>query len=86
MVWVNHMRDCRLWLPCFSEGGLFEAELVFPEDFPNNPPDMKFTSEMWHPNIYEDGRVCISILHPPGHDRFNELVRSLPTNYSALPM
>ena len=27
---------------------------------------------MWHPNIYEDGKVCISILHPPGTDKFNE--------------
>ncbi|CAJ1343946.1 unnamed protein product [Effrenium voratum] len=27
---------------------------------------------MWHPNIYPDGRVCISILHPPGTDRFND--------------
>ena len=27
---------------------------------------------MWHPNIHEDGKVCISILHPPGEDRFNE--------------
>jgi ubiquitin-conjugating enzyme E2 G1 len=32
---------------------------------------MTFTSEMWHPNVYEDGRVCISILHPPGEDEFN---------------
>ena len=32
------------------EGGLFEAMLEFPEDFPNNPPVMTFTSEMWHPN------------------------------------
>ena len=29
---------------------------------------MKFKSEMWHPNIYPDGTVCISILHPPGED------------------
>lgn len=29
---------------------------------------MKFKSKMWHPNIYEDGRVCISILHAPGDD------------------
>lgn len=51
---------------------MFEADLRFPDDFPNNPPEMVFTSEMWHPNIYPDGRVCISILHPPGVDRFNE--------------
>ncbi len=23
---------------------------------------------MWHPNVYSDGRVCISILHSPGDD------------------
>ncbi len=32
---------------------------------------MKFLTKMWHPNIYEDGRVCISILHPPGTDSMN---------------
>mmetsp|Transcript_90468 Transcript_90468/g.165684 ORF Transcript_90468/g.165684 Transcript_90468/m.165684 type:complete len:167 (+) Transcript_90468:92-592(+) len=54
------------------EGGIFSAILTFPSDFPNNPPEMRFETEMWHPNIYPDGRVCISILHPPGTDRFNE--------------
>jgi len=60
--------------PCDSlyEGGLFNAIMAFPQDFPNNPPDMRFETTMWHPNIYEDGRVCISILHPPGVDHFNE--------------
>ncbi|KAH0487725.1 MAG: hypothetical protein KVP17_003534 [Porospora cf. gigantea B] len=33
---------------------------------------MKFEQDMWHPNIYPDGRVCISILHPPGEDVFNQ--------------
>ncbi|XP_067394840.1 ubiquitin-conjugating enzyme E2 G2 isoform X4 [Emydura macquarii macquarii] len=32
------------------------------------PPKMRFTCEMFHPNIYPDGRVCISILHAPGDD------------------
>jgi len=35
------------------------------------PPEMTFLTEIWHPNVYEDGRVCISILHPPGEDKFN---------------
>ena len=26
---------------------------------------------MWHPNIYENGDVCISILHPPVDDPTN---------------
>eukprot|EP00612_Vaucheria_litorea_P001904 CAMPEP_0171455412 /NCGR_PEP_ID=MMETSP0945-20130129/2317_1 /TAXON_ID=109269 /ORGANISM="Vaucheria litorea, Strain CCMP2940" /LENGTH=167 /DNA_ID=CAMNT_0011980647 /DNA_START=141 /DNA_END=644 /DNA_ORIENTATION=- len=54
------------------EEGLFKATLEFPRDFPNNPPTMTFVSEMWHPNVYEDGRVCISILHPPGEDKYND--------------
>jgi len=29
---------------------------------------MKFMSEIFHPNVYPDGRVCISILHAPGDD------------------
>jgi ubiquitin-conjugating enzyme E2 G1 len=53
------------------EGGYFKAEMKFPEDYPNNPPEMKFVSKMWHPNIYPDGKVCISILHPPGTDAMN---------------
>ncbi|GLJ21954.1 hypothetical protein SUGI_0411180 [Cryptomeria japonica] len=50
------------------EGGFFNAIMSFPPDYPNNPPSVKFTSEMWHSNVYPDGRVCISILHAPGDD------------------
>ncbi|XP_003389722.1 PREDICTED: ubiquitin-conjugating enzyme E2 G2-like [Amphimedon queenslandica] len=50
------------------DGGVFAAELVFPQDYPLNPPKMKFISEIFHPNVYLDGRVCISILHTPGDD------------------
>ena len=51
-----------------SEGGFFRANMVFPKDYPNNPPSVRFVSEMWHPNVYNDGKVCISILHSPGDD------------------
>jgi len=71
--------DFYLWTVCFTgpedtiyEGGFFKALLTFPQDFPQNPPEMKFLTEMWHPNIYEDGKVCISILHSPGNDPYNE--------------
>lgn len=36
------------------------------------PPRMVFLNKMWHPNIFPDGRVCISILHPPQIDVTNE--------------
>ncbi|XP_051986912.1 ubiquitin-conjugating enzyme E2 G2 isoform X2 [Xyrauchen texanus] len=46
----------------------WEALIIFPSDYPLSPPKMKFTCDMFHPNIYPDGRVCISILHAPGDD------------------
>jgi len=50
------------------EGGIFQARLKFPADFPMSPPTFRFVSEMWHPNVYTNGYLCISILHPPGED------------------
>ncbi|XP_057970880.1 ubiquitin-conjugating enzyme E2 7-like isoform X2 [Malania oleifera] len=50
------------------DGGFFNAIMSFPPNYPNSPPSVRFTSEIWHPNVYPDGRVCISILHPPGDD------------------
>jgi len=49
---------------------MFKAKMTFPPDYPNMPPELRFTSEMWHPNVHEDGKVCISILHPPGDDQY----------------
>lgn len=54
----------------FSEGGFFKAHLTFPEEYPQRPPKMVFISEIWHPNIEQNGEVCISILHEPGEDKY----------------
>ena len=35
-----------------------------------NNPSLRFLTDIWHPNIEKDGKVCISILHEPGDDRF----------------
>uniref|UniRef100_A0A3P8SUC7 Ubiquitin-conjugating enzyme E2G 2 (UBC7 homolog, yeast) n=1 Tax=Amphiprion percula TaxID=161767 RepID=A0A3P8SUC7_AMPPE len=50
------------------KAGCFLPFLSFPSDYPLSPPKMRFTCDMFHPNIYPDGRVCISILHAPGDD------------------
>ncbi|ORX62696.1 ubiquitin-conjugating enzyme [Hesseltinella vesiculosa] len=52
------------------EGGFFKAIMTFPRDYPIMPPTLKFVTEMFHPNVYPDGTVCISILHPPGDDKY----------------
>uniref|UniRef100_A0A8C2MEA3 UBC core domain-containing protein n=1 Tax=Cricetulus griseus TaxID=10029 RepID=A0A8C2MEA3_CRIGR len=52
----------------YYEGGYFKARLKFPIDYPYSSPAFRFLTKMWHPNIYETGDVCFSILHPPVDD------------------
>lgn len=52
-------------------GGYFRAEMVFSDDYPYSPPKFRFLIPITHPNIYADGRLCISILHTPGEDRMS---------------
>ena len=52
-------------------GGYFKAKMTFPKDYPYSPPDFRFLRPLYHPNIYDDGRLCISILHPPGEDEMS---------------
>jgi len=50
------------------QGGYFKAHMKFPTDYPYSPPSVRFITKVWHPNVYENGDLCISILHPPTHD------------------
>lgn len=49
-------------------GGYFKAEMIFSDDYPFQPPKFRFLIPIYHPNIYPDGQLCISILHKPGED------------------
>jgi ubiquitin-protein ligase len=44
------------------EGGIFKIALKFPESYPIDPPTVKFLTQMFHPNIYPDGKVCVDVL------------------------
>jgi ubiquitin-conjugating enzyme E2 A len=44
------------------EGGSFKLLLEFSEEYPTKPPSVKFLSNMFHPNIYADGKICLDIL------------------------
>ncbi|MES1911298.1 MAG: hypothetical protein MHM6MM_003750 [Cercozoa sp. M6MM] len=71
------------FFPATLEYVLFRSQILdqsiksvcgrFPPEFPQKPPTMRFTMpDFWHPNVYPDGRVCISILHDPEHDPLNQ--------------
>lgn len=58
-------------LTVLSAGGNFRARMSFPPSYPHLPPTLTFQAPIpFHPNIYENGQLCISILHPPGEDEF----------------
>lgn len=45
------------------EGFELHARITFPPQYPYQPPSFQFISPIFHPNVYADGKVCISILH-----------------------
>ncbi|PHJ22649.1 ubiquitin-conjugating enzyme, partial [Cystoisospora suis] len=45
------------------ECGTFHLIISFTEEYPSSPPKVQFLSRLFHPNVYQDGRICIDILH-----------------------
>mmetsp|Transcript_8682 Transcript_8682/g.20591 ORF Transcript_8682/g.20591 Transcript_8682/m.20591 type:complete len:198 (-) Transcript_8682:107-700(-) len=45
------------------EGGVFHLDIVIPDSYPFEPPKMKFTTRLWHPNVSsQTGAICLDIL------------------------
>uniref|UniRef100_A0A7S0LS53 UBC core domain-containing protein n=1 Tax=Coccolithus braarudii TaxID=221442 RepID=A0A7S0LS53_9EUKA len=53
-----------VWAP-----GLFSATMTFESNYPERPPAVSFHKidgqVLFHPNIYPNGGVCLSIINPP---------------------
>ncbi|UKK01176.2 ubiquitin carrier protein [Theileria orientalis] len=45
------------------EEGEYQLTMEFTEDYPSKPPKCRFTTVLFHPNIYPSGTVCLSILN-----------------------
>lgn len=46
----------------FTTGGIFKLELFLPDDYPMNPPKIRFLTKIFHPNVDKLGRICLDVL------------------------
>lgn len=43
-------------------GGYFRVRLFFKKTYPFTPPVAQFVHPVYHPNVYENGTVCLDLL------------------------
>eukprot|EP00695_Tsukubamonas_globosa_P000841 TRINITY_DN1773_c0_g1_i1.p2 TRINITY_DN1773_c0_g1~~TRINITY_DN1773_c0_g1_i1.p2 ORF type:complete len:142 (+),score=1.16 TRINITY_DN1773_c0_g1_i1:94-519(+) len=44
------------------EGGIYNLRLTFPESYPDKPPKVRFQCDIYHPNVFTDGTLCLDII------------------------
>lgn len=46
----------------YYRGGRFSFDLKIPNSYPHDPPKLKCETSVYHPNIDQEGNVCLNIL------------------------
>lgn len=59
------------------ENGQFKLKIHFNNGYPLQPPVCQFDPPIFHPNIWKDGKVCLSILNPENGWRPSLTIREI---------
>lgn len=43
-----------------------DTHRAFTPDYPTKPPKVSFDPPLFHPNVYPDGKICLSIINENG--------------------
>lgn len=46
-------------------GGVWKLSVFVPQNYPFDPPNVKFLTPIYHPNIDTGGRICLDTLNKP---------------------
>lgn len=47
------------------EEGVYNLEILIPENYPFSPPSIRFLTKVYHLNIDDNGRICLDLIKMP---------------------